>query len=366
MLRFLNTLYFPFIGFLALLQLGIGLGCIISACALTFESVGVPVLLWIIGIFFLILFGCFLTPMYYFITWEAEPEWQMELKVSRDEAPALYDLMNSVAKRCDLPVADEIRLSALTDAAVYQTKKGRQVLLVGALTVASFPAEVVAAIMAHELAHIESGDTAALRKMMLTRRLMGVTRGYYRFHPQGFLHPFVWLVFAYQLVFDLVFARTSRRWEYAADQASRRQAGERDTAIGLFYVHVTPRIEGCGMNDLLQSLARTQNYQIQAFTKQVSIVRSASKGGWKRAMRDCLFDGTRLLDDHPCLKARLRALRVDPEDALSWALKMSGEPMSSQIRGWHELEKKLTIRVLVPYIEAIEVKKDMAAIMKAY
>ena len=366
MLRILNSLYFPFVGFLALLQLGIALGCIVSACVVQFDSAAGPVALWIFGIGFFALFCAFLAPMYYFITWTPEPEWQMDLKVSREEAPALYELMDGVAERCSLPVADEIRLSPLTDAAVYQTKKGRQVLLVGALTVASFPAEVVAAIMAHELAHIKSGDTASLRKMMLTRRHMAISRNYYRFQPQGFLHPFVWLVFAYQLIFDLVFAKTSRRWEYAADQASRRQAGERDTAVGLFYVHVTPRIEGCGLNDLLQSLARTQSFQVQAFTEQVSIVRSASKSGWKRAMRDCLFDGTKLLDDHPCLKARLRALQVDPEDALGWALKMSGEPMSAQMRGWHELEKKLTIRVLVPYIEAIEVKKEIAAVMKAF
>src|SRR5262245_23920134 len=180
MLRLLNMMYFPYIGFLSLTQLGIGLGCIIAACVGSFETAAIPVALWIVGIFFLVLFGCFLAPMYHFITWEPEPEWQMDVKVSREEAPALYELMDSVAERCKLPVADEIRLSPMTDAAVYQTKKGRQVLLVGALTVASFPAEVVAAIMAHELAHIKSGDTANLRKMMLTRRHMAISRNYYR------------------------------------------------------------------------------------------------------------------------------------------------------------------------------------------
>jgi Zn-dependent protease with chaperone function len=364
MLRFLNFFYFPFIGFLAFLQLAVGVGCIVAACVGGFETAAV-VCLWILGIFFLILFGTFLTPMYYFFTWEAPPEWRLDMKVSREEAPVLYDLMDDVARRCDLPIADQIHLSPLTDAAVYQTKKGRQVLLIGALTVASFPPEVVAAIMAHELAHIEGGDTEALRNMMLTRRLMAITGAYYRINPQGFLHPFVWLVFLYQFVFDVVFARTSRRWEYAADQAGRRQAGESDTAVGLFYVHVTPLIEGCSLNDLLKSLARTQSFHVKAFTEQVSNVRAASKKDWKRAMRSCLFHGTRLFDDHPCLKSRLRALDVDPEDALDWALNMNGDPLSYQIRGWQELEKKLTIRVLAPYIDAIEVKKDIAAIFKA-
>jgi len=364
MLRFLNFFYFPFITFLAVLQLALGVGCIVAACIGGFETAGV-VVFWIFGVFYLILFGTFLTPMYYFLTWEAPPEWRMDLKVTREEAPALYDLMDDVARRCDLPIADQIHLSPVTDAAVYQTKKGRQVLLIGALTVASFPAEVVAAIMAHELAHIEGGDTEALRNMLLTRRLMAITGAYYRVNPQGFLHPFVWAVFAYQLIFDIVFARTSRRWEYAADQASRRQAGERDTALGLFYVHVTPLIDGCSLNDLLQTLARTQSFQVKAFTEQVSIVRAASKKNWKKAMKTCLFHGTGMFDDHPCLKSRLRAIDVDPEEALDWAMNMAGDPLSYQIKGWHELEKKLTIRVLAPYLESIEVKKDIAAIIKA-
>src|SRR5437016_4334643 len=104
MLRFLNSFYFPFIGFLAILQLGLAAGCIVAACVGHYETAAAPVFLWIVGIFFLILFGAFLTPMYYFLTWEPQPEWRMDLKVSRDEAPVLCDLMDDVAQRCDLPV----------------------------------------------------------------------------------------------------------------------------------------------------------------------------------------------------------------------------------------------------------------------
>jgi Zn-dependent protease with chaperone function len=184
-LAFLNLAYAPFIGFLALVQLGAAIAFMVAGSLGEFET-GVAVLFWVLGILCFLLFCWFLVPMYHFFTWHPEPEWIMDLKVSREEAPPLYALMDDVAKRCALPAADEIRLSALTDAAVYQTKKGRQVLLMGALTVASFPKEVVAAIMAHELAHIQAGDTAMLRDMLRTRQMMAITRHYYMTHPEGF------------------------------------------------------------------------------------------------------------------------------------------------------------------------------------
>jgi Zn-dependent protease with chaperone function len=364
-LSFLNRAYAPFVGFLAFVQLGAAITFMVAGSSGDFDT-GIRVLFWILGILCLLLFGWFLVPMYHFFTWHPEPEWIMDLKVSREEIPALYALMDEVAQRCDLPVADEIRLSPLTEAAVYQTKKGRQVLLMGALTVASFPREVVAAILAHELAHIESGDTAMLRDMLRTRQMMAIQRFYYMTHPEGFLHPFVWLVFLYQLVFSAVFAATSRRWEYAADQAGKRQSGEEDTALALFYVHVTPHIEGVSFHELLQSLARTQDYTAAAFTRQVHEVRAARKKEWKQAMREAMWHRSGLFGDHPSLSARLKALDVHPDDAFDWALKLTGKPLSADIPTWPALEKKLTVRVLVPYIDAIESKKDAAAIYKTF
>jgi Zn-dependent protease with chaperone function len=365
-LSFLNLAYMPFVGFVAFLQLAVAVTLIVAACVGEFESVAVPIVFWIIGLLFFGLFCWFLVPMYYFFTWHPEPEWIMDMKVSREEVPALYALMEEVAGRCDLPVADEIRLSPLTDAAVYQTKNGKQVLLIGALTVASFPREVVAAIIAHELAHIEGGDTAMLREMRRTHLMMAITRAYFMTHPYGFLHPFVWLVFLYQFIFALAFAATSRRQEYAADQASKRQAGECDTALGLFYVHVTPHIDGVNLGELLESLARTGNYHIRAFTEQVNNVRIARKKEWKRAMKDALREGPGLFGDHPSLSSRLAALDVHPDDAFDWAVKMQGEPMAREIRAWPELEKRLTVRVLAPYIKAIEDKREIAAVMKVF
>src|SRR4029450_1760825 len=99
MLRILNSLYFPFVGFLALLQLGIALGCIISACVVQFDSAAGPVALWIFGIGFFALFCAFLAPMYYFIPWTPEPEWQMDLKGLRREAPAPKAVEDDAAGR---------------------------------------------------------------------------------------------------------------------------------------------------------------------------------------------------------------------------------------------------------------------------
>jgi hypothetical protein len=45
---------------------------------------------------------------------------------------------------------------------------------------------------------------------------------------------------------------------------------------------------------------------------------------------------------------------------------MQGEPMAREIRAWPELEKRLTVRVLAPYIKAIEDKREIAAVMKVF
>jgi Zn-dependent protease with chaperone function len=364
LLSFLNVAYAPFIAFLAFVQLALAITLMVAGTIGDF-STGVCVMFWFFGLGLFALFCWFCVPMYYLFTWHPEPEWKLDLKVSREEVPALYELMETVAKRSNLPVADEIRLSGFCDAAVYETKKGRQVLLVGALTVASFPKEIVGAIMAHELAHIAAGDTAMLRDMVYTVRMMIIQRIYYMTHPDGFLHPFVWLVILYQIVFEAVYAAASRRWEYDADQASKRQAGDADTAIGLLCVHVTPHIKGVSFDDLLKSLARTGSYTTAAFTEQVKTVRAAQKKDWKRALKLALNEGPGIFGDHSSLSSRLKALDVHPDDALDWALTPNGTPMSGEIRGWPALEKKLTVRVLVPYIDAIEAKKDAAQVIKA-
>src|SRR5439155_9703573 len=116
-----------------------------------------------------VLFCWFLAPMVHFLTWQPDPQWIMELKVSREEVPEIYEMADAVAERCRLPPPDEIRLSPTTDAGAFQTKGLRQVLVLGAVTIASFPPNVVQAIIAHELSHIGLGDTAKLREMHRSR-----------------------------------------------------------------------------------------------------------------------------------------------------------------------------------------------------
>lgn len=394
-LSFLNLAYFPFIGFLGFLQFSLAVFFLAAAILSASE---LSVFYAFLAVVFFVLFSWYLLPMYYFFTSKPDPQWIMEVKITRDDVPELYEIVDEVAKRCRLPRADEIRLSPTTEAAAYQTKKGRNVLLLGALTIASFPVNIVEAIIAHELSHMGLGDTAMLREMRTTRMMMIYTRHHLLFEPwfdisfDGFieaipilrwqlgmralvwgirqffaalryLHPFLWATFFYQWIFNIAFAAASREQEYEADQASVDQSGAKDTATALFYVHVTPLIPEISFHDMMMAIAKTRDFEKRAFTSQVREIRRASKSDWKKAMRRALKQTTRLFDDHPSLVDRLKAIGVEPDEAFAWAWQMEGEPTSELVDTWDELERKLTIRLVAPYLAAIESKHELAALM---
>src|SRR6476660_1410039 len=106
LLAFLNVAYFPFVGFLAFLQLA--LAVFFLAAAILSGGSGLFIF---VAIVFFVLFCWFLEPLYYFLTWQPDPQWIMELKVSREEVPEIYEMADAVAERCRLPRPDEIRLS---------------------------------------------------------------------------------------------------------------------------------------------------------------------------------------------------------------------------------------------------------------
>ncbi len=64
---------------------------------------------------------------------------EMELRVSREMAPQLYDWVRSIAEQRGLPTPDDIRVSADTVAHIYQRGNGRHVLVFGAIAVRALP-----------------------------------------------------------------------------------------------------------------------------------------------------------------------------------------------------------------------------------
>src|SRR4051794_290493 len=85
-LSFLHLAYFPFVALLGFLQLTLAVLGIVGGCL---SQTGDFVLFWAFGIIFVLLFGWYLVPMWFFLTWKPDPTWIMELKVTREEVPLL-------------------------------------------------------------------------------------------------------------------------------------------------------------------------------------------------------------------------------------------------------------------------------------
>src|SRR5687768_16507113 len=93
LLCFLHLAYFPFVGFLGFLQIALA-GFFLTAGILT--DSGLFVVYFFLALVFFLLFCWYLVPMYFFFTWQPDPKWIMELKVSREDVPELYDMMDEV------------------------------------------------------------------------------------------------------------------------------------------------------------------------------------------------------------------------------------------------------------------------------
>lgn len=88
--------------------------------------------------------------------------------LEKEEAPALYDLVEEVAKTLNTRPIDEIRITFGTDLAVYekgtwrqkQTNTAKRILILGAAVISNFPNSDFRAVLAHEYGHFSHRDTA--------------------------------------------------------------------------------------------------------------------------------------------------------------------------------------------------------------
>jgi Zn-dependent protease with chaperone function len=288
---------------------------------------------------------------------------QMELQLPRDFLKGLYNLVNKVADEWDLPEPHDIRLSADSAAHVYHDNKGKRILVLGGVIVAAFPRKALASVVAHELGHFKAGDTRLSRAAARRGVLMALIN--YQFHRQllSFINPLVWLLFLYHLLFRLLYAVHSRAQEYAADAYSVDQAGKENAAATLIYLSVTAKLPWANLGNILDSIVRSGEPLQRVFAEQAERARTTTPDEWQEALKKALKDTTEILDSHPCLKARLKAMGVSSKKALKLALDQTGEPVSALIPQWERIEEELSNKLLGPYREYYLQKMEMAQII---
>ena len=310
----------------------------------------------------------------------------MELRVPREMAPELYDWVASIAAERDLPEPDEIRVAADTVAHVYQRRNGSQVLVLGAIAVRALPQPVLAGIVAHELGHVDAGDTGRGRASIRAHSLMATVeaslqrrdrvllRRAYRAGASSFfyfvsaaatvINPAVWPLAIYHIVYALARAEQSRQQEYSADGHEVEQSGPEAAAAALILLTISQNMPWTRLSSLAEAWAETTRPPRELFTEQASAMRALDPSDWRDALRKEMKKSTGFFDSHPGLKDRLAAMGVSPKQATKLTPQLSGSP-SDELFGawWPKLEERLADLLIAPFREAHLAKMELGELV---
>jgi Zn-dependent protease with chaperone function len=313
---------------------------------------------------------------------------EMELRVPRDMAPALYEWVDSIAADRALPMPDEIRVAADTVAHIYQRANGDQVLVLGAIAVRAFPQEVLAGIVAHELGHVGAGDTGRGRAEMRAHVMISYLEAVFRRYPvrllslytrlspvrgllvflgmMSTLNPAMWPLRLYHLLYGLARAARSRQQEYGADRHELEEVGKEAAASALILITVSERMPWTRLTSLAESWAQTSERPHLLFEEQARAVQKLDPYEWEEAMRKEFKRSTGLFDSHPGLKDRLGAMGVSSKQALRLIPNLVGSP-ANELFGqfWLPLEKRLAELLIAPFREAHLVKAELGELSRS-
>ncbi len=216
--------------------------------------------------------------------------------VSRGEQPALWALVDDVARETGFPVPDDLRLVEDVNAFVHQDTRllglvgGKRHLGIGTALLQVLTVDELRAVLAHELGHYAGGDTRL--SALVYRAEATVRRTVDHLGPTTLLGR---LFGAYATLYRRVSLSVRRGQELRADQASVKVAG---------------RAAQESLLRELQAAAPAWQFFLNTYAKPVW-----SSGA---APRD-LYEGFRLLLDEPTRQQELQELRLEdgrPTDPL--------------------------------------------------
>ena len=149
------------------------------------------------------------------------------LRVSRSDAPALWEFVDDTARRVGTRTVDALTLVPEVNAGVYEVtgflglKPGRRSLALGVPLLTGMSAVELRSILAHEFGHYAHVHTRL--STIVHRGRMAIKEVTKRLKQRA---PYVaWILVPYTILFLAVEAAVSRRQELEADGASARIAG---------------------------------------------------------------------------------------------------------------------------------------------
>ncbi|WP_176167208.1 M48 family metallopeptidase [Mesobacillus jeotgali] len=269
--------------------------------------------------------------------------------LQREEAPKLFEMIDSLRVKMNTPPIDEIVLDSEFNASVAQISaygfigKKRNVLVIGIPLLTALSREQFTAVLAHELAHISNSDTAMgariYRLRMSWGRLMHSLEENEQFGTFIFRKFFQW----YYPRFDAYTFAMARQQEYSADHSAASVTSPQAMGEALAVTSIAaPYYYRDFYSELFEECAKTNSVP-QPYSNFAEKYQKLSDQKAAQYFTEKLEAESYVTDTHPCLKDRLSALGTEAglperqqESALDYFLAFPGRVLSDFNKMWVE------------------------------
>ena len=296
---------------------------------------------------------------------DASPD-PSELALPQEWMTGLCELAKRTADQRGLPPPAEVRLHCESLAHVYEDEYGRGILVIGAPALSLLSADSLSGIIAHELAHLDHGHSAQSRRTVpYLMRVAGVEYTFARMPYLADLNPLCWLLRGLHFLILWDRAKLSRQHEFEADQASLEQVGPEEAAKVLLLLTVIEQLPLSRLSSIAETFVAMDIPLERMFHQQAQRARHISAHEWQEAARKMLKEKTGMLDSHPCLAERLKAIGVKRKRAIALAgeLQLSGDPARTLVDVWDPIEKMLTSELVQIVHYRKQVNQELARIV---
>jgi Zn-dependent protease with chaperone function len=239
------------------------------------------------------------------------------------DCPALFAVLNEVARRVDTDPVDEVYLGPGAGVGVHQEGRGpfglfgvrRRVLTLGLSALHVLTVDELRAILAHEYAHFSHRDTFVNRfisqvQLSLEDALIGMGQAGGRLN---YINPFYWFLFLYYRSYSLLAAGWSRSREFLADRLAATLYGADVFAGALTRVSTDGRL----FEAELWGGVGNQFEEDRAVDNLYQALRHGESEAGRRQQREellhkALAESASVFAAHPSLAERLQAVAPLP------------------------------------------------------
>jgi len=283
------------------------------------------------------------------------PDLPLSRRISRQEHPTLFQLVEGFARRLDTSPPDEIRVSPVDNACIADVvapgpngrgKQRRRVLIVGAGLVVHLSITELGTVLCHELAHGAGGDTRLSRTAGRCFNSMTESITMHAREPDGESRDPVsfllyYALYVYYVVFTLIYARDRRARELRADRRSAEVCGPQNVRNALMKSHLAGYLPEVSLRRLYVEYFENERDIDNIYQEYRSRWRSLRPERVQKAENEMFLERHSMLDMHPRLADRMSHLKN--VKAKEWAV---NKPATKLFTKWPDLEREMT-RVLV-------------------